>query len=287
MNRKQKICLWAGIALIVVMGLFPPWVLEREKKTKNYLGESMAHEYRYTTEAGPYSWIGSPPWDYTSRAKFVDLYRLGIQYFVVAIVTAGLIITLRDKKGGAYVPTKEDLDDAILAGRFHLEALGRGIAKGAVDFAKWSAKVVEDMGEWVKPHLPKVWDEVNKHFETEKKPQEEKPFDCGLDGEQDPEAWKDLLYVGGYHLKKGLREFKVWSAKMIEDLGDAIKPHLQGIWDEVNKNFKEETKPQEVKPFDCGLDTETYDDKLVAAINKIGADFQARIEKLEKARLSI
>jgi len=53
-----------------------------------------AHEYRYTTEPGPYSWIGDPP----ARAKFVDLYRLGIQYFVVAVVTAGLIITLRDKK---------------------------------------------------------------------------------------------------------------------------------------------------------------------------------------------
>jgi len=31
-------------------------------------------------------------------AKFIDLYRLGIQYFVVAVVTAGLIITLGDKK---------------------------------------------------------------------------------------------------------------------------------------------------------------------------------------------
>ena len=93
-KNKRLSILWIGILLIVLMGLFPPWVVESEKKTKNYLGGSMAQEYRYTTEPGPYSWIGDPP----ARAKFVDLYRLGIQYFVVAVVTAGLIITLKDKK---------------------------------------------------------------------------------------------------------------------------------------------------------------------------------------------
>ncbi len=94
MNRKQKICLWVGIVAIVVMGLFPPWVLEYEKQNIVGSWEGRRYEYRYTTEPGSYSWIGTPP----ARAKFVDLYRLGIQYFVVAVVTAGLIITLRDKK---------------------------------------------------------------------------------------------------------------------------------------------------------------------------------------------
>lgn len=88
MNDKQKKCLWASIALIVAMGLFPPWVVESREQI------NIRREYRYTTESGPYSWIGDPP----SRAKFVDLYRLGIQYFVVAVVTAGLISTFRDKK---------------------------------------------------------------------------------------------------------------------------------------------------------------------------------------------
>jgi len=104
MNRKQKICLWVGIAAIVAMGLYPPWVLESEKR--NYLGgsgESRRFEYRYTTKPGPYSWIGNPPivanWKGETQevSKFVDLYRLGIQYFVVAVVTAGLILTFRDK----------------------------------------------------------------------------------------------------------------------------------------------------------------------------------------------
>ena len=126
MNRKQKACILVSIAVIVVMGLWPPWVLES----------------RGITEPGPYSWIGNPPvraaetkivrhpavvrepddseyvWQmrklggadkerYTTEtirgkatAKFIDLYRLGVQYFVVAVVTAGLIITLRDRKTG-------------------------------------------------------------------------------------------------------------------------------------------------------------------------------------------
>ena len=115
MNRKQKICLLVGIAAIVVMGLFPPWVLE----TKERWGKTV----KYTLEPGPYSWIGNPPAraaetkrepisnypKYSSertyitticseaRAKFIDLYRLGVQFFIVAVVTAGLIVILKYK----------------------------------------------------------------------------------------------------------------------------------------------------------------------------------------------
>jgi hypothetical protein len=112
MNKKQKTCLWVSIAAIVVMGLFPPWVLECEKR--NFLGgfgENQRFEFRYTTEPGPYSWIFAPPQAKEAfklapyidepaqgKARFVDLYRLGLQYFIVAAVTAGLIIILADKK---------------------------------------------------------------------------------------------------------------------------------------------------------------------------------------------
>ena len=124
MNKKQKICLLAGITVIVLMGLYPPWVLES----------------RGIIEPGPYSWIGNPPiraaetkivrhpaivrdpddseyiWQmrklggadkvrYTTEtirgkatARFIDLYRLGVQFFMVAVVTIGLVITFRDEK---------------------------------------------------------------------------------------------------------------------------------------------------------------------------------------------
>ena len=120
MNKKQKTCLLVGIAAVVAMGLFPPWVLERREM--NILGGGR-YEYKHTTVPGPYSWIGDPPqakayscfwigddfsekrvhpWSYDppeERARFIDLYRLGVQYFVVAVVTAGLIIVLKNRKG--------------------------------------------------------------------------------------------------------------------------------------------------------------------------------------------
>jgi len=95
MNRKQKACLLIGMAAIMVMGLFPPWVIQTEKR--NFLGGSNTarrFEVRYITEPGPYSWISTPPGE---NARFIDLYRLGLQYFVVVAVTAGLIIIFGDK----------------------------------------------------------------------------------------------------------------------------------------------------------------------------------------------
>ena len=74
---------------------YPPWVIQSER---NFVGGSIGNQivkrYEYKTEAGPYSWIDEPP----AKAKFVDLYRLGVQFFVVAVVTAGLVITFRDEK---------------------------------------------------------------------------------------------------------------------------------------------------------------------------------------------
>ena len=93
MNKKQKTCLLVGIAATVVMGLFPPWVIQ--SRERNFLGGAHGNQrYEYKTEAGPYSWINDPP----ATARFIDLYRLGLQYFVVAVVTIGLVITFRDEK---------------------------------------------------------------------------------------------------------------------------------------------------------------------------------------------
>ncbi len=99
MNIKQKTCLLVGIAAIVVMGLFPPWVIE-----KYYLVG--IKKITFGLESGPYSWIGSPPtaedvdrykgYPVQSTARFIDLYRLGVQFFLVAVVTAGLIVIFKD-----------------------------------------------------------------------------------------------------------------------------------------------------------------------------------------------
>ena len=54
----------------------------------------------------------------------------------------------------------------------------------------------------------------------------------------DPTAMVDLVKIGGYYVEGGMREFGKWSEKMVEELGDAIKPHLQNIWDNVSKEIE-------------------------------------------------
>ena len=102
MNRKQKVCILVSITAIVLMGLYPPWVIESK--------EIYGGKVKYTLEPGPYSWIGSPPSPsgsyryggktqyYDAKARFIDLYRLVNQYFMVAVVTAGLFIFFKDRK---------------------------------------------------------------------------------------------------------------------------------------------------------------------------------------------
>lgn len=48
----------------------------------------------------------------------------------------------------------------------------------------------------------------------------------------DPTILPDLVKVGGFWLEAGLREFPAWSAKMIENFGERIRPYLQSVWDQ-------------------------------------------------------
>ena len=51
----------------------------------------------------------------------------------------------------------------------------------------------------------------------------------------DPTVLKDLAEVGGFYLEGGLREFGGWSERMIRDFGEAIRPYLQPVWDDIQK----------------------------------------------------
>jgi hypothetical protein len=76
MNRKQTITLWAGIVVVVLMGVFPPWL------------------YRSGLIGTTYGFLFLPPIYCT-----LDVGRLLIQWAMVVIVVGGLIGTLRDKPG--------------------------------------------------------------------------------------------------------------------------------------------------------------------------------------------
>lgn len=83
MNTKRKIVLWIGIAIIVVMGIFPPWV------QRGALSE----------KSDGYSFILNEPENYAfGWFPRLDLPRLFIQWLIVAFITAGLIVTVKDKK---------------------------------------------------------------------------------------------------------------------------------------------------------------------------------------------
>lgn len=76
MNKKQLIVMWAGIAIIVLMGIFPPVAMNGQ---------------------GICTFIGFQ-FIFNKETIFsFDLTRLGIQLIIVSAITTGLIITFKDK----------------------------------------------------------------------------------------------------------------------------------------------------------------------------------------------
>lgn len=96
MNRRQKAALWCGVAVIVLMGLYPPWVTTRVAVS----GEITA----VTNPVGHwFIWDGPPRGIKLNEAVYgwgprVDLSRLCIQWAIVAIVAGAAIATSADKK---------------------------------------------------------------------------------------------------------------------------------------------------------------------------------------------
>lgn len=52
----------------------------------------------------------------------------------------------------------------------------------------------------------------------------------------DPTVFKDIYTIGKFHLESGLKNFTEWGRKIIADIGSWIKPHLQKLWTEINKD---------------------------------------------------
>ena len=85
MNHKQKIVIWAAIAVIALMCLFPPWIKFNASRTSVY-GQS------YTSIG--YRPIFLPPKTTSNITGFsIDLKRLFVQIFVVVIVVSGYLVT--------------------------------------------------------------------------------------------------------------------------------------------------------------------------------------------------
>lgn len=85
MNKKQLVVMWVGIAIIVLMGLFPPWT------TYGNSGDCyLTHKF-----------ILFKPAERNIPAR-IDTGHLFVQWIIVTAITGGLIVTFKDKK------TKDD-----------------------------------------------------------------------------------------------------------------------------------------------------------------------------------
>lgn len=93
MNRKQLICMWCGIGIIALMGLFPP-----VRKPKPDSAIRIATRLNYSggdirEKAKPFPYGFFLAWE-SSRIEF---NKLLVQWAIVAFVTGGLVYTFKDK----------------------------------------------------------------------------------------------------------------------------------------------------------------------------------------------
>jgi len=80
MSREQKIALWVGVALIVLAGLFPPWIYLKNK-----------HSVPQPADFGLLFW---PPLESTS----IDISRLLVIWATIAVVTLAAVVTLTERR---------------------------------------------------------------------------------------------------------------------------------------------------------------------------------------------
>lgn len=99
MNQMQKVVLYMGIAITVLMVLFPPWT-PTYKVHSNY-DPNMPNKVSIYQEPTLYRFIVLPhhiPGRLTIKYAHLDIVRLCIQILAVGVVTAGLILILKGKK---------------------------------------------------------------------------------------------------------------------------------------------------------------------------------------------
>lgn len=97
------------------------------------------------------------------------------------------------------------------------------IAKGAIDFGKWSAEMVKDLGDYVKPHLKAIWDAANKEYQkrTASAPGTKKELTIQ---QQIWQKAKDLL-------NKGADDFDDIRHKIATEMGIPVKDVTRALSD--------------------------------------------------------
>ena len=100
MNRKQKIVIYIGIFLILVIGLFPP-----------YIGVYYSEDYNIQRFIGYHFLFSSPSSNTIAKifgykdagpiycySSFIDKTRISIQMFICFLLIIGILVLLNDNK---------------------------------------------------------------------------------------------------------------------------------------------------------------------------------------------
>lgn len=66
----------------------------------------------------------------------------------------------------------------------------------------------------------------------------------GLKAGVDPQNFIDLFTIGAYHFENGVRTFAEWSKKMMDEIGEKVKPLLSDTWDRV---VAQQGKPSDIQ----------------------------------------
>ncbi len=108
MNKKQLTAMWTGIIVFVVMGLFPPWIVNIpwDSRLEPMAGWRVDFEYGFIIS---HSWQAQTAsnMERNSEARAesnlnkrhdIDFPTLIIQWLIVGAITTGLVLTFRDRK---------------------------------------------------------------------------------------------------------------------------------------------------------------------------------------------
>jgi len=90
-----------------------------------------------------------------------------------------------------------------------------------------------------------------------------------------PKHVKDLSIIAGYHIENGVRNFRDFSKKMIDEVGEWVKPHLKDLflrgYKDVNEYVK--TKIGETESFKDAHTAPSFDSRTAREKIKDGGDF--------------
>ena len=103
MNPRQKLVVYLGLSLILLSGLFPPWI--HTKSEINPRGGGAI----YTEKASGYAFIFIPPDPEPDRRYWaasgvrLDIARLVVQWSIISALAIALMIALRSVPGRPYL----------------------------------------------------------------------------------------------------------------------------------------------------------------------------------------